>query len=182
MHRPNDSNFHECLAKGSKSGAYHTHGALPLRHEPVSLLPRLRGELRPLIDLLHLGSLVKLGKLTFGNTLLYHHSEMIANKEVLRLIYTTLCTLLPSCLNGVFLYPPRHCLGGRYTCSTGVVGVRSTCCRLVIDIPISLRSFSTRFKSCMNLKDSFHVGCPSINRDDRGEPETPMFTPYARHL
>ena len=70
MHIPNDSKFHECLAKESKSGAYHTYGALPLRHEPVSLLPRLRGELRPLIDLLHLGRLVKLGKLPFGNTLL----------------------------------------------------------------------------------------------------------------
>ena len=73
MHIPNDSNFHECLAKESKSRAYHTNGALPLRHELVSLLPKLRGEfgpLTPLIDLLHLGRLVKLGKLTFGNTLL----------------------------------------------------------------------------------------------------------------
>ena len=68
-------------------------------------------------------------------------------------------------------------LAARVLCACGprAAGLPSTYLRL--EDP-----FSTRCKSCIKPKVSLQIGCPSIIKDDRSEPETPIFTPYIRQL
>ena len=101
----------------------------------------------------------------------------------LRLIYTTFSPAsaflphggCPCALQGLASACPN--LATRMLCACGprAVGLSSTYLRL--EDP-----FSTRCKSWTKPKVSLRIGCPSIITDDRGEPEAPMFTPYARHL